>query len=529
MNVTLLFMLALPVPGRAQRIEAVSLPVAQPQLAALAQAAAAARAVSLPTLPALALPAPTLAAPLAPTVGLPLAAAPQVEAAFARGSARIAALADAAAPHIAQALSGAGTDESSEQAAERMLSPLAAAAAATPAARSAPAPRVGAPAVRGVVFDASVSPEHRSLLEESLRRRKAGWFRGLAAAGVRLDGPAPPAITVRSAQASRPGAAKPSVSFIVDWSRGETDIGSFKAVIPLKNVEPAIYRMPAPPAPEERQIVVRFREGTPEAEIARWMEANRLRPLGRGWDGTVRAAVTGSADAERFAGEVSGAGIVLYARAAKLEAAEGDRIVVAFVDGAAEDTIARALKDNGLRVLELKDGRFHAVPAHGTSAVQAAARLGSAPGVLYAAPLKTNIPESRQAVVRLREGDEAVAAALRAHRLTVLSDLGDRTFKVAGPEGRSGSELAAALAREAAVKEAVAVGSVPDAQVQSMSRGTISHKGRPWSQTEYNMVYGMGEHYLEVAGATEAQLKAYRDACDAAPVGPGGFNPWSGD
>lgn len=70
---------------------------------------------------------------------------------------------------------------------------------------------------------------------------------------------------------------------------------------------------------------------------------------------------------------------------------------------------------------------------------------------------------------------------------------------------------------------------VTDEEVLAAARSTISYKGRPWSQTEYNMSLYTTADSLKARGATEAQLKLYFDTCAAAPIKGGSFNPWSGD
>lgn len=70
---------------------------------------------------------------------------------------------------------------------------------------------------------------------------------------------------------------------------------------------------------------------------------------------------------------------------------------------------------------------------------------------------------------------------------------------------------------------------VTDADVERAAQGVISYKGRPWSQTEYNMGYYNTLENLQKRGATEAQLERFKKLCDEAPVKGGGFNPWSGD
>jgi hypothetical protein len=70
---------------------------------------------------------------------------------------------------------------------------------------------------------------------------------------------------------------------------------------------------------------------------------------------------------------------------------------------------------------------------------------------------------------------------------------------------------------------------VADADIEKAAEGVISSKGRPWSQTEYNMGYYNTLENLKKRGATEEQLERFKKLCDDAPVKNGGFNPWSGD
>jgi len=70
---------------------------------------------------------------------------------------------------------------------------------------------------------------------------------------------------------------------------------------------------------------------------------------------------------------------------------------------------------------------------------------------------------------------------------------------------------------------------VTDAEVRSAASGAISYKGRPWSQTEYNMGYYTALESLKSRGATAAQLALFEKLCAEAPIKGGSFNPWSGD
>jgi hypothetical protein len=76
--------------------------------------------------------------------------------------------------------------------------------------------------------------------------------------------------------------------------------------------------------------------------------------------------------------------------------------------------------------------------------------------------------------------------------------------------------------------------SLPDtgvsvARIEAAAKSVASYKGRPWSQTEYNMTESMTGDSLRRDGASPAQMRLFQKLCDAAPVRGGGFNPWSGD
>ena len=108
--------------------------------------------------------------------------------------------------------------------------------------------------------------------------------------------------------------------------------------------------------------------------------------------------------------------------------------------------------------------------------------------------------------------------------------LNNGAYKVARvSDATPGKDLVAAISQEPIVKEALALGGVTDAQIQSAAKGVESYKGRPWSSTEYNMAYGTTYWSLEERGATPEQLALFEDLCAKAPVRGGGFNPWSGD
>jgi hypothetical protein len=66
-------------------------------------------------------------------------------------------------------------------------------------------------------------------------------------------------------------------------------------------------------------------------------------------------------------------------------------------------------------------------------------------------------------------------------------------------------------------------------RVVAAANSAASYKGRPWSQTEYNMQQSMIESSLRRDGAGPAQIRLFYELCAQAPVRGGGFNPWSGD
>lgn len=68
-----------------------------------------------------------------------------------------------------------------------------------------------------------------------------------------------------------------------------------------------------------------------------------------------------------------------------------------------------------------------------------------------------------------------------------------------------------------------------DADIEASARSVVSSKGRPWSQTEYNVGYYTTLSYLKEHGATKRQIALYEKLCADAPIKGGSFNPWSGD
>lgn len=495
--------------------------------------------------PVLPVTAPTLAAPtlsLSAPILAPAFAAPRLTPVAAAAAAPIAvpaaAQAQAHAAPALEALAAPAPSAASAHAAGVTLedaltgrrsygavfaAPAAPVNGALPTARSAPA-------VSGVSYARGVSKRHKAVLDESLRRRKAGWFRGLARMGVALDGPVAPKLKVTAAKdrSSRTAAVVTAVEYTLSWTQGSIKSGSFRVVVPMKDPQPEFSRLAAPAIPAEKQVVLRVKSGTPEAEARAFFEAQGLRVVARSYDGLWTVAVTGRYGAAAAARRLSGKGFVIYAAAKTASYAEADQVLVSPLPGLSETDLAALFSRYGLTVLEkTQDGPWRAGTAKGRSAKVLAA-MAQDGAVLYARAFKTDIPESRHAVVELAPvGADALPALLRRHGLTVLDELGGRAYLVGGP--LEAPALAAALKADAAVASAVAVGSLPDAAVEAAANGTASYKGRPWSSTEYNLNWAMGYDSLRRRGATAAQLKRYEELTAAAPVRGGGFNPWSGD
>ncbi|MFH2201862.1 MAG: hypothetical protein ABIJ96_01990 [Elusimicrobiota bacterium] len=410
-------------------------------------------------------------------------------------------------------------------------------------------------AVNEVSFAKGISAEHQEMFRESLTRRKAGWFRELGRMGVNLLGPVAPVLTVREIEETRGG-----VRFVVDWTQGPTHLGSFRATIGRDDPKPALRRLPAPMPPVEQQLTIRFNSkvigSTPEGihfvkevterDIAEYLEENGLRLLSRLGKGMYKVAVTGKAEAEAVAKEMSGLGIVHYATPATVEIPEENQFHVVFKKTrvvefeiaveveVTEQEIGAALRAQGLTVLEVdRDGIYRVGGG--------AAALTDSALVLYASPVLAAAPDERRIVLQFADtvivggiiesavGEDQIADLLRERGLTVLEDLGSRTYILAVPEGALGKDVAPALEALGMVKSAVAVGTLSDDVIKSAAQSVASYKGRPWSSTEYNMHYGMTYASLVQRGATKAQLEEYRRLCAEAPVRGGGFNPWSGD
>ncbi len=70
---------------------------------------------------------------------------------------------------------------------------------------------------------------------------------------------------------------------------------------------------------------------------------------------------------------------------------------------------------------------------------------------------------------------------------------------------------------------------VTDDEIRAFVPGVVAYKGRPWSQTEYNVGYYTTLSSLKERGATKRQIALYEKLCAEAPIKGGSFNPWSGD
>ena len=435
----------------------------------------------------------------------------------------------------------------------------------TPGSRLAPSSRARqAPLLSNLGFSETVSAEHQSLLLETLSRRKAGWTRGLSAAGIKLAGPVAPVLSVRSSRAISQGT---KVEFTVEWTQGPTHVGAFRAVIALKNLEPEVRRLAEPQPPKESQLRIRFKKTTvtdaggvvtevtiTDEEISRFLEKKGLRVLTKGWDGFYGVSVTGNAQADAVARELSGQDMVLFATPATWTVPETSQLRLVFKKTTvrqvgkamvetqvSEDEVGALLRQQGLRVLSLGRDGVYVVGAEGLSPAAAARRLQKQAGVLYASPVKFDAPWTKTLILKLRTSvvvrgvesavsEDDAAGLFKRYGLLVVADLGGGTYKVARlSDDASAKEAAAALAQEPAVESAVALGGLTDERIRSAARGVAAHKGRPWSSTEYNMSYGMTYDSLERAGATPEQLQLFEKLCAEAPIIGGSFNPWSGD
>lgn len=401
-------------------------------------------------------------------------------------------------------------------------------AAGTGASEMSGRSRRYAPLLTDLVFAIDVAVEQRTLLNGSLSRRKAGWLRGLAKAGVDLSA-GQPSVTVLSAETrvSRRDPAARSVTYVLEWKHSDTKLGRVRVSIDATKLEPAITSQPLPEPPKERQLVVRFVSQVPEAEVRALAQGLGLRVLRRSYQGDYALAAPDSTDMAKAEQGLSANPLVIDARSAVLDVPAQNQLRLAFKASAKDADVAAMLRRTGLHSLTVDYGVW-TLGAPGADAA-ALARLIQRSGLaVYAAPAVSPAPESRRVVVTLRrEASEDQAAEFLAHAgLGVLESLGGAyLLEVEGDNAAA----AKALAAQPLVERAAAVGSLADDAVRASANGVASHKGRPWSQTEYNAAWAYAYDGLRREGATRAQLELFEKLTGEAPVLGGGFNPWSGD
>lgn len=470
------------------------------------------------------LPASILPAPALPGPALPLPAMPQ----------RLGRLSEALQPDIAAARDDNGSHEEGRAAAGRLFAEgLGGAPGAVPVPGVEPSGR-SAPLLKDVSFSEDVGPEARALFTKSLTRRKAGWISELGKVGVKLIGPVAPALDVRAAFDRRLHGALKSVDYRVEWTQGPTRAGAFIARIRADRPDPRLTRAAEPQPPLERQVQVRFRAGSAEADIARFLEERGLRLLRRDYRGFHVIGVSGQAAVDEVARDLARRDLVLYATPSATQVPEQDQLIVVFKNTASESDRAAFLAEYGLRVLEADPHRgFWRVGAERLYLSGAEGRIRGHAALLYASPLEDKSSWTRHVIVSFREDatDDAVADFLRRNLLRVVSDYGGRTYKAAAldEDPVDARELAEFLAGDGSVKSAVAVGTLDEAAVERAADYAIGHKGMPWSMTEFEMVKATTEWDLDRRGATPEQLARYRELVNAADVKGGRFNPWSGD
>ena len=440
--------------------------------------------------------------------------------------------------------------------------------AGAPDARSA-APRLRryAPLLSNVSYTDGVAQEQKSLLSESISRRKAGWTQGLKRAGLDLAA-GQPAVSVLSAQTkvSKNNPADYTVTYQLEWKYSDTMLGRVRVSINSLKLAPAIYSQPLPEPPKERQLVVRFNshafrnevhsEYTPvqESEIKALAEQLGLRILRHDYRGSYTLAAPESTDIAAAEKKLLANEIVLDARPMLYDVPAENQLRVAFkkntkygmfdimLPHSLEDgDIAAVLRHTGLRVISYEWGVW-TFGAPGADAAALAKLIQDSRLAIYAAPVVSQVPESRRVVMTVRSGNVVIDfPAAREVPLTedelgdfllgagvrVLEDLGGRTYviEVAGDNVAA----AKALAENPLVEKAAAVGSLSDDSIRASAKGVAMNKGRPWSQTEYNASWGYTYDALKRDGATAAQLKLFEKLTAEAPVIGGSFNPWSGD
>ncbi|HBL17085.1 MAG TPA: hypothetical protein DD417_10150 [Elusimicrobia bacterium] len=422
--------------------------------------------------------------------------------------------------------------------------------------------------VSQVSYAEGVSTRQREFFDETLSRRKAGWNRGFAQMGVKLQGRVKPVLSVKAAEDRIPKmAAASEVRYIVEWSQGETRLGAFKVTIRLKDMKLVFSRLSAPPAAEDKQIRIRLRgtviaeafpievEVTP-AMIEEFFEAHGLRVLGNPEKATWLVAVTGEARADAVARELSGQGLALYATPVKGDIPESSQLWAMFKKKTVEDTgvvetsvnegaISKTLREAGLRVLETeRNGTWKLGAYDGVPAEAAAAKLASSGLVLYAVPLRFEAAQDRQVVVEFKTkvlvdlsgvkveasvSEDDIARVLAEGGFTVVGDYGANSYRLQAPAGTRNLDALAALLATKLVKKGVAVGTLGDERIRRAAQDAADRKGRPWSESAYYENLSAARTSLELAGATQAQLVLFDKLADEAPALNGGFNPWSGD
>jgi hypothetical protein len=264
--------------------------------------------------------------------------------------------------------------------------------------------------------------------------------------------------------------------------------------------------------------------------------------LRKDWTGSYDVAVTGKNKARAFASSVSGKGPIFYARAQSVRIPESRQLTLTLKNGADQAAAAKLFRANDLYVLEKdRDGRnFRVGTTPGVSAAKTASRLTSRGIVQLAKPLVSGAAEDQIVVVQFNRptyGENArpgaqeadIARTMLRGKLEVVEDLGDGAFKVAAAEKTDGKKLAEKLRKFKHIASALHVGAAGDSDVKSAAASATAYKGRPWSQTEYNMHYHYARAALIMKGATDAQLKEFARLSAEAPIKGGSFNPWSGD
>lgn len=489
------------------------------------QLASSVHAVAAPSLPSLSV--PVLAPSLAPSLPSPAAASALVAEATLSAAPALAAVA-------APSASAADSRGAAAASFDALLGvPAAASVPGVPAPVPAAAPAFAPPDI-AVKFPRAVPAPPRALLAETLRRRQAGWREGMKSAGVRADAPAPSFAVTKVAEKSA-GTPAAETSYEISWSQGPQRVGAFRVTIRHKDLRARFARLAAPEAPKSKVFSVRLLPGIARADAERLLEAAGLRVLG-GSGQDWRVAAVGRDTPKAAAARLMKAKDAVFYASPAAKAAPSRLLRVRVLPGATEDELSALFRAARLTV-SVAPRPYLAQPdpwllvASGP-VEKALKRLRASGLVLAASPAALKLDEGRQAVVRVKEGVDAVDLAARLNRdwgVDLVAEHGGRSYRVQAPKGVSGAALAARLSADSAVERAVPVGAVSDESVAAAAKGAASYKGRPWSSTEYNMQSYYSRLSLEEAGATRAQLETFERLLAAAPVLGGGFNPWSGD